>query len=193
MIEIFSFISCLCDSIWFYSKWDDTTQWSFHGMKILFYIDRSVQSAQTRASSSFLYLVSFFCMQIIRHLPTYLPIYVALRVLSLFSRKIPPGNKIACNIIPDSPVSPSASPFHPFAKFLRETSIHSFPSPHPLLSVWSTRCIFDALPSTDNGPCFSSSSVFRGWWNIRQGSLRVGINVWKNYDARWEREKVVFF
>jgi len=125
-------------------------------------------------------------MQIIRHLPTYLPIYVALRVLSLFSRKIPPGNKIACNIIPDSPVSPSASPFHPCQ--IPPRNVHpfrSFPPPHPLLSVWSTRCIFDAYP-TDNGPYFSSSSVFRGWWNIRQGSLRVEINVWKNYDARWE-------
>jgi len=98
----------------------------------------------TAAQSFFqsLYLVSFFCMQIIRHLPT----YVALRVLSLFSREIPLGNKIACNIIPDSPISPSASPFHLYQIPLRD--VHLF---FLFLSAWSAGCIFDA-PSTDNVP-----------------------------------------
>lgn len=161
----------------------------FPGMKILLYIDRS--AACTNSSFLYsLYLVSFFCMQIIRHLPTYLSIYVALRVLSLFSRKIPPGNKIACNIIPDSPVSPSASPFHPCQ--IPPRNVHPFLSSLlPLRLLLSHISIIGSMyfwraPSTDNGPYFSSSSVFRGWWNIWQGSLRVEINVWKNYDARWE-------
>lgn len=166
---------------------------TFPGMKILFYIDRSVQSAQTQASSSFFTLFrSFVCKSFDTYLPTYLPIYVALRVLSLFSRKIPPGNKIACNIIPDSPVSPLASPFHPLPN-----SSEKRPS-IPFLSTFSPSSLsmvdsmyFWRVPSTDNGPYFFFSSVFRGWWNIRQGSLRVEINVWKNYDAQWER--VVFF
>lgn len=91
-------------------------------------------------------LFCFFCMQIIRHLPT----YVAFRALSLFSREIPPRNKIACNIIPDSPVSASFLSFSLPNRSERRPSIRPS-SIHRLslsLAVWTTGCIFDAHPQS---------------------------------------------
>jgi len=105
--------------------------------------DFALYRSRRRASSSLFTLFrSFVC----KSFDTYLSTYVALRVLSLFSREIPLGNKIACNIIPDSPISPSASPFHLYQIPLR--GVHLF---FLFLSAWSAGCIFDA-PSTDNVP-----------------------------------------
>lgn len=131
-------------------------------ISLCMYVERGAQS-----SSQSLYLVSFFYMQIIRHLPGLTWRFVSY----LYSHgRFPRGIRLRATSFLIRLFRLRFSPSHSYQIPRRDvhlsySAVGSF-SFLPFFPRGPRGCIFDALPRPITFQRFSSSSVFGGWWNM---------------------------